>query len=273
MAPFCCCNFKNLYKIHTFNRMENIEGKASTPVVKSNVTNQTGIFKGGVFRLLFRIVKLAFIFFVLSSIFFVILFRFVNPPVTLLMIERGFERKADGKDWKIDKQWKNFDEIGGPMILAAVAAEDQSFLENHGFDFKSIEKAIKKNAHSKKLIGGSTITQQTAKNVFLWPGRSFVRKGFEAWFTLLMDVFWSKKRVMEVYLNVLETGDGIYGVEAASQAYFHKPSSQLTNQQAAAIAVIFPSPLKWSATKPTRYLRHRQYLIMKNMRRIGELDF
>jgi monofunctional biosynthetic peptidoglycan transglycosylase len=231
------------------------------------------MIKGGVPRLIFRILKLLVIFFFASSIFFVILFRFVNPPVTLLMIQRGFERKAAGKEWKIDKTWKSFDEIADPMKRAAVAAEDQSFLENHGFDFSSIEKAIKKNAHSKKLIGGSTITQQTAKNVFLWPGRSFIRKGFEAYFTVLMEVFWSKKRTMEVYLNVIEMGDGIYGVEAASQAYFNKPASQLTNQQAAAIAVIFPSPLKWSATHPTRYLRHRQYLIMKNMRRLGDLEF
>jgi monofunctional biosynthetic peptidoglycan transglycosylase len=189
------------------------------------------------------------------------------------MIQRGFEQKAAGKEWKIDEQWKNFDEIGDRMKLAAVAAEDQTFLENHGFDFNAIEKAYKKNEKSKKLIGGSTISQQTAKNVFLWPGRSIIRKGFEAWFTLLMEVFWGKKRIMEVYLNVIETGDGIYGVEAASQAYFHKPAAQLTNQEAAAIAVIFPSPLKWSATNPTRYLRHRQYLIMKNMRRLGPLEF
>jgi monofunctional biosynthetic peptidoglycan transglycosylase len=232
-----------------------------------------GVFSGGLFRLIFRVFKLLFIVFVLGSIFFVVLYRFVNPPATLLMIERGFERKAAGKDWKIDKTWKHFDEIADPMKRAAVAAEDQTFLENHGFDFRAIEKAIKKNEHSKKLIGGSTISQQTAKNVFLWPGRSIVRKGFEAWFTLLMELFWSKKRIMEVYLNVIEMGDGIYGVEAASQAYFNKPASALTNQQAAAIAVIFPSPLKWSATHPTRYLRHRQYLIMKNMRRLGPLEF
>ena len=189
------------------------------------------------------------------------------------MIQRGFEQKADGKPWKIEKQWKSFDEIAPSMKRAAVAAEDQTFLENHGFDFKSIEKAIKKNSTSKKLIGGSTITQQTAKNVFLWPGRSFIRKGFEAWFTMLMEIFWSKKRVMEVYLNVIEMGDGIYGAEAAAQNYFNEPASALTNQQAAAIAVIFPSPLRWSAVHPTRYLRHRQYLIMKNMRRLGPLEF
>ena len=240
---------------------------------KSGNRNKSKLHQGGLLRLIFRIFKLIFIVFFAGSIFFVILYRFVNPPVTLLMIERGFERKADGKDWKIDKQWKKFDEIADPMKRAAVAAEDQTFLENHGFDFSAIEKAIKKNEHSKKLIGGSTISQQTAKNVFLWPGRSLIRKGFEAYFTLLMEVFWSKKRIMEVYLNVIEMGDGIYGVEAASQAYFHKPASELTNQQAAAIAVIFPSPLKWSATKPTRYLRHRQYLIMKNMRRLGPLEF
>ena len=232
-----------------------------------------GIFKGGLLKLLFRAIKLLFIIFILGSIFFVLLYRFVNPPITFLMIQRGFERKAAGKDWRIDKQWVSFDEIAEPMKRAAVAAEDQSFLENHGFDFSAIEKAYEKNAHSKKLIGGSTITQQTAKNVFLWPGRSIIRKGFEAWFTLLIDIVWSKKRTMEVYLNVIEMGDGIYGVEAASEAYFHKHASELTNQEAAAIAVIFPSPLRWSAVNPTRFLRHRRYLIMKNMRRLGPLEF
>ena len=232
-----------------------------------------GIFRSGWLKLVLRILKLAFIFFVVSSVLAVILFRFINPPVTFLMIERGFERKADGKPWKIDKQWIGFDQIADPMKKAAVAAEDQTFLENHGFDFNAIEKAIQKNEHSKKLIGGSTITQQTAKNVFLWPGRSIIRKAFEAWFTMLMDVFWSKKRVMEVYLNEIEMGDGIYGVEAASQTYFRKSASDLNNSEAAAIASIWPNPLKWSPTDPSDYVKHRQYLIKKNMRRLGALDF
>jgi monofunctional biosynthetic peptidoglycan transglycosylase len=240
---------------------------------KKSGSKTKGFFNIGIVRLVLRIVKLVVIVFIAASLFGVLLFKFVNPPFTWLMIQRGFERKADGKDWKIDKQWVDFDQIADPMKRAAVAAEDQSFLENHGFDFKAIERAIQKNAKSKKLIGGSTISQQTAKNVFLYPGRSFVRKGFEAWFTVLIEAFWTKKRIMEVYLNVIEMGDGIYGIEAASQAYFHKPASQLTRRQSAAIAVIFPSPLKWSATKPTRYLRHRQYLIMKNMRRLGPLEF
>ncbi|MBS1502988.1 MAG: transglycosylase domain-containing protein, partial [Bacteroidetes bacterium] len=117
------------------------------------------------------------------------------------------------------------------------------------------------------------ISQQTAKNVFLWPGRSYIRKGFEAYFTILIETFWSKKRIMEVYLNEIEMGDGIYGVEAASEAYYHEPASKLTTYQAAAIASIFPDPLKWSATNPSDYVRHRQYLIRKNMRRLGPLDF
>ncbi len=238
----------------------------------SNSKNKSGKFSG-IIRLILRVVKLAFILFFGLSLFGVLLYRFVPPPFTWLMIERGFQQKARGKDWKIDKHWKSFDEISDNMKRAAVAAEDQTFLEHHGFDFHAIEKAIEKNSHSKKLIGGSTISQQVAKNVFLWEGRSLLRKGIEAYFTVLIEVFWSKKRIMEVYLNEIEMGDGIYGIEAASQAYFNKPASDLTRHEAAAIAVIFPSPLKWSATNPTQYLKHRQYLIMKNMKRLGPLDF
>jgi monofunctional biosynthetic peptidoglycan transglycosylase len=227
----------------------------------------------GLGKLIWRFVKLFVIFFIVVTVFWVLLYRFVNPPITWLMLTRGFEQKGDGKPWKIDKDWRNFNEIADAMKRAAVASEDQTFLENHGFDFNAIEKAIKKNSRSRKLIGGSTISQQTAKNVFLWPGRSWVRKGFEAYFTLLIEIFWSKARIMEVYLNVIEMGDGIYGVQAASQAYFHKDASSLTRKQAAAIASIFPSPLKWSATNPSRYVSHRQYLILKNMRRLGPLDF
>jgi monofunctional biosynthetic peptidoglycan transglycosylase len=259
--------------LYTFKKMKTTRNKRQSTDRKSGNRTSSGFFGGGVLRLIIRILKLVFIFFIGSSILMVLIYRFVDPPVTFLMIQRGFERRADGKDWKIDKQWKSFDEIADPMKRAAVAAEDQTFLENHGFDFNAMEKAYKKNEKSKKLIGGSTISQQTAKNVFLWPGRSFVRKGFEAWFTLLMEVFWGKKRIMEVYLNVIEMGDGIYGVEAASQAYFHKSAHDLNNYQAAAIASIWPSPLKYSVTDPSDYVRHRQYLIRKNMRRLGPLDF
>ena len=227
----------------------------------------------GLGKLIWRFVKLTLILFFTLSILGVIAYRFINPPFTWLMITRGFERKADGKDWKIDKEWRDFDEISDGMKRAAVAAEDQKFLTHHGFDFDAMGKAIDKNQKGKKLVGGSTISQQTAKNVFLWQGRSWLRKGLEAYFTLLIETLWSKQRIMEVYLNVIEMGDGIYGAEAAAQNYFHKPAANLTRREAAAIAAIFPSPLKRSAVNPTRFIRHRRYLIMQNMRRLGPLDF
>jgi len=227
----------------------------------------------GLGKLIWRFVRLTLVAFLVISILGVIAYRFINPPVTWLMITRGFERKVDGKDWKIDKEWRDFDEISANMPRAAIAAEDQAFLTHHGFDFNAIERAAKKNMKGKKVIGGSTITQQTAKNVFLWSGRSWIRKGFEAYFTVLIEIFWSKQRIMEVYLNVIEMGDGIYGVQAAAQAYYQKDAKDLTRAQCAAIASILPSPLHWSATKPSRYVSHRQYLIIRNMRRLGKLEF
>ena len=224
-------------------------------------------------RLFKYLLKLILIGFFGVTILWVLLLRFINPPVTLLMIERGFQRKAAGKDWKIDKHWVSFDEMSINIKKAAVASEDQLFLEHRGFDLRAIEIAIDKNQHSKKLIGGSTISQQTAKNVFLWPGRSYIRKAFEAYFTILIEALWSKERIMEVYLNVIEMGDGIYGIEAASETYFKRHASQLNKQQAALIVGVWPNPLKWSPVKPTQYIRHRSYLIMKNMRRLGPLDF
>ena len=227
----------------------------------------------GLWKLIFRFVKLFVIFFFGISILWVLFYKFVNPPITWLMVTRGFERKADGKDWKIDKDWKDFDEISASMKLAAVASEDQKFLTHHGFDFQAMNVAMNSNAKSNKLRGGSTISKQTAKNVFLWPGRSYVRKAFEAYFTMLIEVLWSKKRIMEVYLNVIEMGDGIYGVQAASQHYYQKDASQLTRRQSAAIVSIFPLPLKWSPRHPTRYLKRRQGVILRDMRVLEPLDF
>lgn len=211
--------------------------------------------------------------FLLVSVLWVLAYRFINPPITLLMVQRNWERKADGKPGKIEKKWVKFEDISDNMKRAAVSAEDQLFLKHMGFDINAIEKAYASNAKGKKVKGGSTISQQTAKNVFLWPGRSWVRKGFEAYFTLLIELLWSKERILEVYLNVIEMGDGIYGAEAASQAYYKKSCSNLTRSEAALIAACFPNPLRWTPKKPTGYIRHRQYLIMRNMRRLGPLDF
>lgn len=216
--------------------------------------------------------KIALWFF-LFSVIWVLAYRFINPPITLLMVQRNIERKADGKPAKIERKWVKFEDISDNMKRAAVSAEDQLFLKHMGFDINAIEKAYASNAKGKKVKGGSTISQQTAKNVFLWPGRSYVRKAFEAYFTLLIELLWSKERILEVYLNVIEMGDGIYGAEAASQAYYHKSCKNLSRSEAALIAACFPNPLRWTPAKPTGYIRHRQYLIMRNMRRLGPLDF
>ncbi len=207
------------------------------------------------------------------TILWVLAYRFINPPITLLMIQRNAERKAKDKPTKAIRKWVKFKDISDNMKRAAVSAEDQLFLKHIGFDIKAIEKAFENNVKGKKIKGGSTISQQTAKNVFLWPGRSYIRKGFEAYFTLLIEVLWSKERILEVYLNVIEMGDGIYGAEAASQAYYGKSCRNLSRGEAALIAACFPNPLRWTPKHATPYIKKRQYLIMRNMKRLGPLDF
>jgi len=189
------------------------------------------------------------------------------------MIQRGFEQKADGKDWKLEKKWRDFDELSENLKYAAMAGEDAHFLSHWGFDAKSIQNAYEKNQSGKPMRGGSTISQQTAKNVFLWPGRSWIRKGFEAYFTVLIEALWGKKRIMEVYLNVIEMGDGIYGAEAATQFYYKKPATQLSKPQAALLIAVLPNPRRWTPAKPTAYIYKKQRLILGNMRRIKNLKF
>ena len=167
-----------------------------------------------------RLAQKATVGYLAITIIWVILYRFVNPPITWLMIQRGFERKLEGKDWKLEKDWRSFEELSNNLKYAAIAGEDANFMSHFGFDVKSIQKAYARNKAGKPIRGGSTISQQTAKNVFLWPGRSYIRKAFEAYFTILIEVFWSKERILEVYLNVAEWGDGIYGAEAATRELF-----------------------------------------------------
>ena len=187
------------------------------------------------------------------SIFSVIIFRFIPIPITPLMILRCVEQLSDGKDLALHKDWTCLEKISPVMPLAAIAAEDQNFEEHFGFDLEAIKKAeLYNDRHKgKRLKGASTISQQTAKNVFLWPSRSWIRKGFEVYFTFLIEALWSKKRIMEVYLNVVETGNGIYGVEAASQTYFKKPASKLSINESARLAAILPNPLNWSPENPS----------------------
>jgi len=216
-------------------------------------------------RIAKRVIKWYFI----VTIIWVVLYRFVNPPVTFLMVQRGIEGKFAGKGWVLDKRWKDYGELSKNLKHAAIAGEDANFMTHHGFDFRSIQKAYFKNKAGKPVRGGSTISQQTAKNVFLWPGRSYIRKIFEAYFTVLIEIFWSKQRILEVYLNVAEMGDGLYGAEAATQYYFHKSSARLTKSRAALIIAVLPNPRKWSPSHPTPYIYYKQSLILRNMRRVS----
>lgn len=209
------------------------------------------------------------------SIISVIIFRFIPIPITPLMVIRCVEQKWDGKEMKLKKDWVSLEKISSAMPLAVIAAEDQKFEEHFGFDLEAIKKAEKYNKkhQGKRTRGASTISQQTAKNVFLWPNRSYIRKGFEVYFTFLIEIFWSKQRIMEVYLNVIEMGNGIYGVEAAAQEYFHKPASKLSVREASLIAAILPSPLKWSPVKPNARVQKKAGRIMHFISRLKLEDF
>ena len=205
------------------------------------------------------------------SIFFVVLFRFVPVYVTPLMLIRGVEQLASGEKLQIRHRWVPLEEISPSLALAVVSSEDQKFFAHSGFDFESIRHAFEAFQRGKKLRGASTISQQTAKNVFLWPQRSWVRKGFEVYFTLLVEMCWSKRRILEVYLNSIEMGDGIYGAEAAAQFYFNKRAKDLTAPQAAAIAAVLPNPRHYVANPPGPYVKSRIGWILGQMNRRGSI--
>lgn len=204
--------------------------------------------KGGFFRIFLKIVLTLFI----ISILLPLAYRWINPPITPLMVIRRIEGGAP-----IKKEWRDLDEITPNMVRCALASEDNNFLGHYGFDFGAIQKAIDENKKGKRQRGGSTISQQTAKNVFLWPGHSWVRKGLEVYFTSLIELFWTKERIMEVYLNVIEMGDGIYGAQAAAQHYFNRNADKLSLRQCALITACYPNPLKRNPARPTAYLNRR----------------
>lgn len=193
--------------------------------------------------------------------------------VTPLMGIRSIEAIVEGETPKNSKEWVSLDEISPNIVQAVVASEDQDFKTHFGFSIDAIQKAYKHNKKGRRIRGGSTISQQTAKNVFLWNKRSYLRKGLEAYFTVLIETLWSKRRIMEVYLNVIEMGDGIYGIEAASLEYFGVHASELTKSQAALIAVCLPNPRKYSPVHPSRYIQGRKAKIMSLMRKIPKVKF
>lgn len=210
-------------------------------------------------RLLRWCVK-AIVWFVAGSVLWVAIYRFVPPPVTVTMLTNA----VDGRG--ITKDWMPLSRIDPDMARAAIGAEDSRFCSHHGFDFTAIEKAMQHNEDSRRIRGGSTISQQTAKNVFLWQGRSYIRKALEAWFTVLIEAIWGKRRIMEIYLNVAETGIGTYGVNAGAMRYFHHDASRLSGIEAARIAAVLPLPKKRGAVDPSGFVRRYGNTIA---RRIG----
>lgn len=215
------------------------------------------------------IIKLLIWFFSLS-ILSVIIFRWFPVPVTPIMLLQCAKQGLDEKrEVRLKKDWVSLDEISPDLQLAVVCAEDQNFLEHSGFDLDAIEKAVKHNKTHKRKRGASTISQQTAKNLFLYDGRNWIRKGLEVYFTFLIEVIWSKERIMEVYLNVIEFGDGIYGAEAASQHFFKTSAKKLSRSQAAVMAAVLPAPRRFSAKNPSAYVRKRQLWIMGQMNNWG----
>lgn len=206
----------------------------------------------------------------LASVLQVAVLRFVDPPLSAFMVARQFEAWRGG-DWRfrIAYDWRDLETISPQLPLAVIASEDQRFAEHRGFDLKAIEKAIESNERGGRVRGGSTISQQTAKNLFLWSGRSWLRKGIEAWYTLLIEVMWPKTRIIEVYLNVAEFGDGVYGAQAAARTYYGIDADRIGPAQAARMAAVLPSPRRYSIAQPGPYVQRRTVAIQRQMRSLG----
>jgi monofunctional biosynthetic peptidoglycan transglycosylase len=215
-------------------------------------------FVGRFLRMLFTVIST----FLLTSILLVLPLRWIDPPTSAFMLADN-----SGRD-PVVFEWTGWEGLGGSAALAVVASEDQKFADHFGFDLESIEESVLEFRDGSSLRGASTITQQVAKNLYLWPGRNFVRKGLEAWFALLIEVCWSKKRILEVYLNIAELGPGLYGVPAASRIYFGKTPAMLSHADAALLAAVLPNPHRFDAGRPSEYVRERQRWILGQMSRL-----
>lgn len=217
-------------------------------------------------KIIFKVTRWIAALFFGSSIFAVVAFRFLPVYVTPLMVIRCIQQIKNGDDIQWHHTWVSLNKISRHLPVAVMASEDSRFLIHHGFDYDAIMKAARINNDGQKRFGASTISQQTAKNVFLWPGRSWVRKGFEAYFTVLIELVWSKQRIMEVYLNSIEMGDGIYGASAVAKHHFDKNAADLSRAECALIAATLPNPRKFSSKTPSSYMRKRQSRIEHEMK-------
>jgi monofunctional glycosyltransferase len=218
--------------------------------------------------LLRRVVK-GLLWFAAASVVLVLIFRWVPPPFTALMVERKIESWFDGQPIDLQRDWEPWEKISDDLKVAVIAGEDQKFAEHWGFDIDAIRAALAHNELGGSIRGASTLSQQVSKNLFLWSGRSYLRKGLEAWFTGLIEVLWSKQRILEVYVNSVEWDDGVFGAQAAAQHHFHINASQLSMQQASYLAAVLPNPREWSASHPTSYVSRRAGWIRQQMRQLG----
>ena len=223
-----------------------------------------------VLQLIGRLTLKVVIIFFLISVVAVLTLKWIDPFTSSIMIQRKITSIfSSDKSSTINYSWVNYDDISVNAKLAVIAAEDQNFPYHIGFDFEQIGKAINENQRGRRMRGASTITQQVAKNLFLWNGKSFIRKGFEAYFTVLIEFFWSKRRILEVYLNITEMGNMIFGISASGKNYFKRSAAKLTNEQAALIVAILPNPLKYSVTHPSGYTLKRKNWILNQMKSLG----
>ena len=208
-----------------------------------------------------------------STILSVVALRFMPVVVTPLMLIRCYEQVKAGEELKLSHDWEPLTNISKDLPIAVMASEDAKFLDHHGFDYQAIEHAAKRNRQhpEKRKLGASTISQQMAKNVFLWPGRSWVRKGFEVYFTALIELMWPKERIMEVYLNSIEMGNGIYGAQAVAEEHFNTDAKDLTKAQCALIAATLPNPRKFSSKNPSAYMLKRQKRILREMKYVERM--
>ena len=226
-----------------------------------------------IWKKLRAIIRWTVVAFLGSTILAVVALRFLPVYFTPLMFIRCYEQMTEGKSLKMKHHWVPLNKISPSLPMAVMASEDAKFLKHHGFDYQAIEHAAERNRKhpEKRKLGASTISQQTAKNVFLWPGRSWVRKGFEVYFTALIELMWPKERIMEVYLNSIEMGDGIYGADAVAEEHFGTDALSLTKAQCALIAATLPNPRKFSSKNPSAYMRKRQARIMREMKYVDKL--
>ena len=224
-------------------------------------------------RLIKKTLKWIVVAFFASTILSVVALRFIPVMVTPLMLIRCYEQVKAGEELKLSHDWEPLSNISKDLPIAVMASEDAKFLDHHGFDYQAIEHAAKRNREhpEKRKLGASTISQQTAKNVFLWPGRSWVRKGFEVYFTALIELMWPKERIMEVYLNSIEMGNGIYGAQAVAEEHFNTDAKDLTKAQCALIAATLPNPRKFSSKNPSAYMLKRQKRILREMKYVERM--